>query len=336
MQRYCNKPKRSYFFRCDSVMSLLQLFNISVGLQYQTSQEVALFGMLSMGSSFSFLYINSVLLFTLRSKQVFRETSRYILLYNLLFADTAHMALSILLYFLAALRKRLSYYPCAALVLLSDLTDTISPLTLSVMSLERFVAVCYPLRHAAIFTMSSTGRAIALVWALSFIYTLIQIFTLIYLVTQAYMSLYINDFCAKEHVFYAPIFNDLEEAYSSTVFLSAGVAVITSYIRVALVAKSVSTDKASAKKAQQTLLLHLIQLSLILISTLFSTIVEAFATTVERLDLMRVYAVCFVFLNILPRCLSALIYGLKDQTIKPVLIHNLSCQLRCSVFLTNK
>ncbi|XP_044227159.1 odorant receptor 131-2-like [Thunnus albacares] len=291
-----------------------------------------MFGMLSMGSSCSFLYINSVLLFTLRSKQVFCETSRYILLYNMLFADTVHMASNLLLYFLASLRIKITYYACGALVLLSVFTITISPLSLAVMSLERYVAVCYPLRHATIFNMRSTGMAIALVWGFSFIHILIRGFMLLYLFTKLSLK-QMGDFCSKEAVFFAPMFNDFEEAYASTLFLSIGVVIIASYIGVALVARSVSTDKASARKALQTLLLHLIQLSLILISTFISTILMAIARTVGRLVLMRIYNVCFVCLNILPRCLSALIYGLRDQTIRAIFMQNLCCHLRCSVFL---
>ncbi|XP_071362608.1 odorant receptor 131-2-like [Trachinotus anak] len=314
-------------------MSLLQpKVNITASLQYQTSQEIMLFGMLSTGSSCCFLYINSVLLFTLRCKQVFFETSRHILLYNLLFADTAHLVSSLLLYLLASLRMKITYYACCALVLLSVFTATNSPLTLAVMSLERYVAVCYPLRHATIFTVRSTGTAIALVWAISFIHILIRIFMLLYVFTKIYLNLHMNGFCSKEAIFFAPIFNEFEEAYASTVFLSAGIAIIASYIGVALVARSASTNTASARKALQTLLLHLIQLSLILTSTMFSVIIGAISRTVGRLALMRVYNVCFVCLSILPRCLSALIYGLRDQTIRPVLMQNLCCGWRCSVF----
>ncbi|KAG8008389.1 Olfactory receptor 7G1 [Nibea albiflora] len=268
-----------------------------------------------------------------RNKPVFCETSRYILLYNLLFADTAHLVSNLLLYLMASLRLKITYYACSTLVLLSIFTATISPLTLAVMSLERYVAVCHPLRHATIFTMRSTGMACALVWGFSFIHILIRVFMLIYVFTKISVNLDLNDFCSKEAIFFAPLFNDFEEAYASTLFLSVGLAIMASYIGVALVARSVSTDKASAIKALQTLLLHLIQLSLILTSTLFSTIVLAIATTVGRAGLMRIYNLCFVFLSILPRCLSALIYGLRDQTIRPVLLQNLCCWWRCSIFL---
>uniref|UniRef100_A0A3Q3NC54 G-protein coupled receptors family 1 profile domain-containing protein n=1 Tax=Mastacembelus armatus TaxID=205130 RepID=A0A3Q3NC54_9TELE len=314
-------------------MSLLQPnINITAGVKYQTLHEAILLGVLSMGSSCSFLYINCVLLFTLRSKPVFCETSRYVLLYNLFFADTVQMAFNILLYILASLRIKMTYYACGTVVLLLVFTATVSPLTLAVMSVERYVAVCYPLRHATIFNMRRTGTAIVLVWTISFIHILIRVFMLLYLFTQIDLNLNMNDFCSKEAFFFAPIFKYFEEAYVSIVFLSTGVAIISSYFGVALVARSASTDKCSARKALQTLMLHFIHLSLILTSSLFSTIITAAARTVLKLDLVRIYTVCFVCLIILPRCLGALIYGFRDQTIRPVLVLNLFCQRRHSVF----
>lgn len=131
-----------------------------------------------------------------------------------------------------------------------------SPLTVAVMSLERFVAVCYPVRHPTIFTVRNTGMAIALLWA----------FMLLYFFTK---SSQMNNFCSKEAIFFTPVFDDFEEVHASAVFLSVGAAVVALYIGVLLVARSVSTNKASARKALHSLL-HLIQLSLSLTSTLFS------------------------------------------------------------------
>ncbi|KAM6987004.1 odorant receptor 131-2-like [Aplochiton taeniatus] len=93
------------------------------------------------------------MLYTLRSKPVFRETPRYILLYNLLFGDTYQLALSQLVYILAFAKVYMMYYICSIIVSFGVLTSNISPLTLAVMSLERYVAVCYPLRHAAFVTI---------------------------------------------------------------------------------------------------------------------------------------------------------------------------------------
>ncbi|XP_062288575.1 odorant receptor 131-2-like [Scomber scombrus] len=240
------------------------------------------------------------------------------------------MAIAVLLYLLAALRINLIYLPCGLLILLSNLTATISPLTLAVMSLERYVAVCYPLRHATVFNMRSTGIAIAVVWSFSLINIVIRGFMLSYVLTD-FSLMQMGVFCSKEAFVFAPMLKVFEEVYASTLFLSIGVVIIGSYIGVALVARSVSKDKTSARKALQTLLLHMIQLILILTSTFASKFIITFARIVGRLALMRIYNVCFVCLNILPRCLSALIYGLRDQTIRAALMQNLCCQCRCSV-----
>ncbi|XP_010768294.1 olfactory receptor 4C3-like [Notothenia coriiceps] len=298
-----------------------------------TPYEIILFTLLIVGSTCSFLYINCVFLYTLRSKPVFCETSRYILLYNLLIADTVHLISSLLLFLLSSFKVKITYYACGFLVLVSVFSQSISPLTLAVMSIERYVAVCHPLRHASIFTVRSTGIAIAVVWASAVIHILIRVFMLVYVFTKISLNLHMNELCSKETVFFAPIFNDFEEAHASTLFLSVGLAIIGSYIGVAHTARSASTDKVSGRKALQTLLLHLIQLSLILTASMFSTIIIAIARTEDRSTLFRIYNVCYVFLSILPRCLSALIYGLRDQTIRPVLVKNLCCPWRGSVCL---
>ncbi|XP_059208021.1 odorant receptor 131-2-like [Centropristis striata] len=283
-----------------------------------------------MGSICSFSYINCVLLVTLRSKQMFCETSRFILLYNLLFADTAKQVPNLLLYLLPFFQIKVPYSACGLLVVLSVLTESISPLTLAVMAIERYVAVCHPLKHATIFTVRSTGMAIAVVWTFSLIHILIRLFMLVYVIAKIHPNLFVIDICSREAIFFAPIFHDFEKAQASTLFLSVGSIIIGSYIGVALIARSASTDKVSAKKALQTLLLHLVQLCLVLTAPMFSTTIIAMARIVGRLTIIRIYNVGFVFFIILPRCLSALIYGLRDQTIRPMLLQNLCCWWRCS------
>ncbi|XP_046894103.1 odorant receptor 131-2-like [Hypomesus transpacificus] len=177
-------------------------------LAYRTS---FLFGTLSVKPLFIFLYINGVLLFTLTNKPVFRETPRYVLLYNLLFADTFQLVVGHILYILATARVYMIRYLCVITVILAMLTTEISPYNLAVMSLERYVAVCFPLRHSAIVTIKNT-----------------------------------------------------------------------------VVAKSASSNKTSPTKAHNTLVLHMIQLLLILSSTLVSPIVTAFSDKVDRPTLERV------------------------------------------------
>ncbi len=307
--------------------------NITIGNQYRGILERVLFSTLTTVPCCVFLFINGTLLFTLRSKTVFRETSRYILLYNLLFADTVQLTLSQLLYLLAAFRIRLMYPVCGVLNMLASLTVEVSVLTLVVMSLERCVAVCYPLRHATIITIRNTRVAIIVVWAFSSLDIFTRVLLLLDFQLEDLNSLQMKEFCAKENMQLGSMSDDYDKAYTYFLFILASVAITSSYIGVMIAARSASTDKASARKARRTLLLHLIQLGLSLSATLHNSLLRAMAKVLGRTVLVRIQIVIYVCIVIFPRCLSALIYGIRDQTIRPIFMCHLCCQLKLSVRL---
>ncbi|XP_031162623.1 odorant receptor 131-2-like [Sander lucioperca] len=303
--------------------------NITVG---QELLERALFCTLTTVPCCVFLFINGTMLFTLRSKTVFCETSRYILLFNLLFADTVQLALSQLLYILAVCGIRLMYPLCGVLTMLADLTNEISPLTLVVMSLERYVAVCYPLRHSTLITIRNTEVAIIVVWVFSSLNILTKVFLLLNFPFENLESLQMKYFCARENMLLGRMSDNYDKAFTYFLFVSAGVAVTSSYIGVIIAARSASTDKASSRKARNTLLLHLVQLGLSLSSTIHNPLLIAMSKVLNRI--MRIQIFLYVCIIILPRCLSSLIYGIRDQTIRPILIYNLCCQWRHSLSLS--
>ncbi|XP_062288567.1 odorant receptor 131-2-like [Scomber scombrus] len=305
--------------------------NITAGLQYQGLLGIVMFSILTTLPCCVFLFINGTMLFTLRSKLVFRETSRYILLYNLLFADTVLLAQSQLLYIIAACRIRLTYPVCGFLITLAHLTNEISPLTLVVMSLERYVAVCYPLRHATIITIRNTGVAITVVWAFCSVNVLIRVVLLLDFPFEDLESLQMKDFCSDIAMFVGALSDHYDKAYTCFVFISAGVAVISSYIGVMIAARSASTDKASARKARNTLLLHLVQLGLSLLSTMHNPLLLAISEIGSRIVIVRIRMVVYVCIILFPRCLSSLIYGLRDKTIRPILMYHLCCRVKLSV-----
>ncbi|XP_063759764.1 odorant receptor 131-2-like [Eleginops maclovinus] len=278
-----------------------------------------------------FLFINGVMLFTLRSKTVFRDTSRYVLLFNLLFADTVHMALSQLLFLLSVFQIRLTYSVCGVVVMLADITREISPLTLVVMSLERYVAVCYPLRYSTIITIRNTAGAIIMVWSFSALNNIARVILLLDISVEDLVNLQMKDFCAKENMLLGRYADDYDKAYNYFVFVSSGVAVICSYIGVIIAARSASTDKASARKARKTLLLHLVQLGLCLLSTVHNPLIEAIAKVTDRLAMLRVRSFLYVCIILLPRSLSALIYGIRDHTIRPILLYHLCCRIKLTI-----
>jgi len=307
------------------------LINVTSVQQYQGALERALFSTLTTLPCCVFLFINGTMLFTLRSKAVFCETSRYMLLFNLLFADTVQMALSQLLYIMAVCRITLTYPLCGALTSLANLTTVISPLTLVLMSLERYVAVCYPLRHATIVTMRNTAVAIVLAWAFSSLHIVIRVFLMLEFPFEDMPNLQMKDFCSYVAMLLGSTSDQYDKSFTCFLFVSAGLVVISTYIRVIIAARAASTDKAIAHKARKTLLLHLFQLGLSLSSTIYHPLLIALSRILTRIVFMRIQNVLYVCIFIFPRCLSSLIYGIRDQSIRPVLVYNLCCRLKLSV-----
>ncbi|XP_041808753.1 odorant receptor 131-2-like [Chelmon rostratus] len=302
--------------------------NITFGLGIL---ETVMFSTMSTLPCCVFLFINGTMLFTLRSKSVFRETSRYILLYNLLFADTVQLVQGQLLYIIAACRLRLTYHVCGVLTMLTNVTYVISPLTLVVMCLERYVAVCYPLRHATIITIRNTEVAIVVVWAFSSLNVLIRVLLLLDFPFEDLQSLQMKEFCSKENMLLGPMSDNYDKVFTYFLFILACVAIISSYIGVVVAARSASTDKASARKARHTLLLHLVQLGLSLSSAIYNPLLVVISKVLDRIVLVRIQIVVYVCVVIFPRCLSAFIYGIRDQTIRPIFTCHLCCQLKLSV-----
>ncbi|XP_072230568.1 odorant receptor 131-2-like [Leuresthes tenuis] len=301
--------------------------NTTVGLVFL---ERVLYTTLTTVPCCIFLFINGTMLYTLRSKPVFRETCRYILLYNLLFADTVQLAVSQLLYILSIGRIFLTYPVCGVFYFLSNFANEISPLILVVMSLERCVAVCYPLRHASIITTRNTAVAVIVVWAICFLNVVIRVILMLEFPFEELETLQMNTFCNTVAMFLTPLYYDYDRAYTYFLLISAGLTIISTYIVVIIAARSASTDKASALKARNTLLMHLVQLGLSISSTVHNPLLFAVSKLVLFNVLIRIQNVFYVFIIILPRCLSALIYGLRDQTIRPVLMYNLCCRMKLS------
>ncbi|XP_035999391.1 odorant receptor 131-2-like [Fundulus heteroclitus] len=171
--------------------------NMTAVTESQNLLRVVLISTLSTVPSVIFLYINGTILFTLRSKAVFRDTCRYVLLYNLLLADTVQLAQSQVQFLLSVCRVKLAYSLCTVLSMLANLTTGISPLTLVVMPLERYVAVCFPLRHSAIITIRNTTVAVVAIWAVSSLNNLTRVLLFVDFTLDRMEIWHMKDLCSN-------------------------------------------------------------------------------------------------------------------------------------------
>ncbi|XP_067231484.1 odorant receptor 131-2-like [Chanodichthys erythropterus] len=264
---------------------------------------------LSVSSCVIFLYVNGVMIFTLRKKTVFQEASRYILFGHMLWVDTLNLVMSVVLFVLAFCRVFVMKIFCLILLVAATAIYQVSILNLALMSLERYVAICIPLRHAEITTYGRTNMAIGVVWMLSWIKSLSEIIIFCSIDTNTAMHL----FCSKTTLFRLPVYKQLDIGFTCVFFVSVCFVIIFSYASIAAVAKTASSDKMSAKKANKTVLLHLIQLGLCAASILVGVIQEVIYVYTDYMTSINVMYFCFVALMIFPKCLSPLIYGMRDQ-----------------------
>lgn len=307
--------------------SLQLLSNVSAKLQNADPLESAITFTLCTVPACVFLFINGTMLFILMSKSVFCETCRYVLLYNLLFADTVQLAVCQVLFLFTVCSIRLTYPVCGTITTIANITNVISPLTLVLMSLERYVAVCYPLRHAMIIIIRNIRVAIIVLWALAALHNLTRIILMLDFPFEELKSLQMTSFCSDLSMMLGSMSNDYDTAFTFVLFVSAGTVIVFSFISVMIAARSASTNKVSALKARNTLLLHLVQLGLSLTSTVYNPMLIMLKKIVSRVIFARLHICLYVLIILFPRCLSSLIYGLKDQTIRPILLQYLSCRL---------
>lgn len=261
-----------------------------------------------------FICINIVMMVTLRSKATFYETSRYILFGHMLFNDTLHLGVGLVLYVLGAFYITLVRAGCAFLVLLSASTFTIAPLNLAVMSLERYVAVCFPLRHCQLATPGRTRLAIPLVWAAGCVNVLTDICFLFLSKRTFYLAPAI---CTIEQLLIAPWQGMKALVLNIILFLSVSFLLLYTYVAILREARSASSDKASAHKALKTVLLHAFQLCLSLMSFLY-VFLESLASQLPFAVYNQLRFINFFVVLILPRCLSSLVYGLRDEAFRPL------------------
>ncbi|KAM9450648.1 odorant receptor 131-2-like [Clarias gariepinus] len=272
--------------------------------------------------SLFFIYLNAIMVYTLWNKSVFKETPRYILFTYMLLNDSIQLCVTSFLYILGLAYLKIVMAACAFLVFVAETTFLNAPLNLAVMSLERYVAICFPLRHAEIATQKRTFIAIGVIWFMGSINLIIDLFYSVVLDPKLLTS---QTFCTRERLFIKQWQVDLHQSFNIFLFVSVSMIILFTYVRILITTRSISSSKHSATKAHKTVLLHLIQLGLCLTSFLYGIIEQAAATTSSSRLFVELQYLNYLFVLILPRCLSPLIYGLRDDALRPLFIYYFHC-----------
>ncbi|KAK5873117.1 hypothetical protein PBY51_013759 [Eleginops maclovinus] len=259
---------------------------------------------------FTILCINGAFVYTYFKSQDFQRDPRYVLYIHLVINDMIMLMVSLALQ-ISTYTVSVGFIPCWIMLLVLVTTNMNTPLNLAGMAAERYIAVCLPLHHIHICTVQRAHALIALIWLVSFIPPLSDI--LIVLATQP-LSVFSRPLpCYPSYVFNTPHHQTLNLVVQVLLFSFVFLTVVITYLQVFVAARAVSgVNRASARNARNTILLHGVQL-LFCMLTFISPFINRFlliAWPQKRTDILFS---SFILTNMLPRLLSPLIYGVRDK-----------------------
>ncbi|XP_026993030.1 odorant receptor 129-1 [Tachysurus fulvidraco] len=260
-----------------------------------------------------FLYCILLMLHTFASHRQFFDSSRYILFAYMLVNDTLQLLTSVLLFLFVMGNVKLAIIYCAPLLFVSVATFQNGPLILAAMSLERYVAIFYPLRRPISWRPERIWVIALSLWIISCIPPTVDF---ILMRPNVGWDVFTTPLVCKNGVLNNLPIQTLFKVAVNVLFFAAVAAIIFfTYIRILLETRKMRQDRASVTKALHTVVLHGFQLVLSMMVFTFpiteTLIMLNIRWMLEHIQFFNYF--CFV---LLPRFLSPLIYGLRDESLR--------------------
>uniref|UniRef100_A0A3P8SHS5 G-protein coupled receptors family 1 profile domain-containing protein n=1 Tax=Amphiprion percula TaxID=161767 RepID=A0A3P8SHS5_AMPPE len=272
-----------------------------------------------------FLFINIFLITTFFMKEYFYTTMRYILFATTLLSDCLFLLLTNILLICSYFGIFMQMWLCIILYLAFSLCTFVTPLTLTAMTLERYVAICLPLRHAELCSTHKTLHWIYVIHSLGFVPGFVILSIFFALASHSHFTQ--RRLCIVQAFILQTWQGHLRSAISQFYFLVMCILIIFSYTEIMKVAKAASGEnKKSTNKGLRTVILHACQLLLCLIQ-FWCPFIEAAVLQINILLFINIRYFNYVTFYLSPRCLSPVIYGLRDEMFFRALKHNALCGL---------
>ncbi|XP_017567169.2 odorant receptor 131-2-like [Pygocentrus nattereri] len=264
-------------------------------------------------------YVNGMLVHTFLKHEIFNENPRYILFIHMVISDMIQLTTAVLLTLISYIFYTINVSFCFFLLMIALFTTLNTPLNLAGMAVERYIAICNPLRHMQICTVCRTYILIGLIWVLGAFTILPDLFFI--LATEPLSFFLSTTYCNRDSMFRHPYMVE-KRNISYLVYLSfVWLTLFYTYFRIMFTAKATGAD---ARKARNTILLHGLQL-LLCMCTYVGPLAESVLISLFPMFVNDVRFTIYVFVHILPRFISPIVYGLRDQMFCAYLRKHLWC-----------
>uniref|UniRef100_A0A8C6LDA1 Olfactory receptor 51B2-like n=1 Tax=Nothobranchius furzeri TaxID=105023 RepID=A0A8C6LDA1_NOTFU len=296
-------------------MNLSSYNNVSSGYR-DSASTVMVKNIIILALGITINYINCLLVHCFRKQQIFYMNPRYILYIHLVVNDLIQLTTTVSLFVISYIFYRVNASVCCLILTFAIFTTQNTPLNLALMAVECYIAVCFPLRHAELCNIKRIYILIGCIWVLSSVAVMPDIF--IVLATEPVRLLFSSIFCERDNLFQHPV-SLQKRNISSLVYLAlVWLTIFFTYFKIFFAARAANSADGNANKARNTILLHGFQLSLCML-TYVSPILSNSLIYWFPNNYTHIQFVSYIIIQIFPRFVSPIVYGLRDKVFKQYL-----------------
>ncbi|XP_034463201.1 putative olfactory receptor 52L2 [Hippoglossus hippoglossus] len=207
--------------------------------------------------------------------------------------------------------RLISYYECVLQAFTTHMFGANAHTVLMIMAFDRYVAICNPLRYAAIMTNKMVVKLTVSAWGVAFV--LVGILLGLTIRLNRCRTMIMNPYCDNPSLFKlsceSVFINNVYGLTFTVVLLSASIgSIVLTYAKITAACVT-SKNQSLNSKALKTCSTHLCLYLIMLCSGMVPIALHRFS---ELSDYRKISAILF---NVVPGSLNPVIYGLQSQEI---------------------